>query len=177
MQIVNALMARAVALTRFASLRTRLTVLYAGLFGAAMVLVSLAVYGAVSQNAEIAVRDQLKASGAVFDQVWNLRSGRLQDGAGLLARDFGFRSAVASRDQETISSALDNLKARLNVDLAFMVGTDGVVTGDAPSAAVQEAAQRMAYTLDEDIASGVMTLGPTSYQAIAAPILSPTLTG
>ncbi len=160
----------------FSSLRSRLTVLYAGLFGAAMILVSLAVYGAISSNAERAVRDELTATGAVFDQVWALRSGRLQDGAGLLARDFGFRSAVASRDQDTIVSALDNLKTRLNVDMAFMVDTDGVPTGG-DAALLEPAALRLAGALDEDIASGVLTLGKTSYQAIAAPILSPTLTG
>ena len=176
MQTLTALRARAVALTRFGSLRTRLTVLYAGLFGAAMILVSLAVYGAVSSNAEHAVRDQLTATGAVFDQVWALRSGRLQDGAGLLSRDFGFRSAVASLDRETIRSSLDNLKHRLNVDEAFMVGIDGAVIGD-DSPEVQAAAAHMAVDLDEDIASGVLTLGANSYQAIAAPILSPTLTG
>jgi len=42
---------------------------------------------------------------------------------------------------------------------------------------VRDAAQRMAANLDEEIASGVLTLGQDSYQAIAAPILSPTLTG
>jgi predicted signal transduction protein with EAL and GGDEF domain len=160
----------------FKSLRTRLTVLYAALFGAAMILVSLAVYGAISANAERTVRDELTATGAVFDQVWALRSGRLQDGAGLLARDFGFRSAVASRDQQTIASALDNLKARLNVDIAFMVDVDGVPTGG-DARLLAPAAMRMAGTLDDTIASGVLTLGETSYQAIAAPILSPTLTG
>jgi EAL domain-containing protein (putative c-di-GMP-specific phosphodiesterase class I)/GGDEF domain-containing protein len=160
----------------FKSLRARLTVLYAALFGAAMILVSLAVYGAISANAEHAVRDELTATGAVFDQVWALRSGRLQDGAGLLARDFGFRSAVASRDQQTIVSALDNLKARLNVDIAFMVDTDGVPTGG-DAALLTPAAIRIAGSLDDSIASGVLTLGETSYQAIAAPILSPTLTG
>ena len=161
----------------FKSLRTRLSVLYAALFGAAMILVSLAVYGAISANAERAVRDELTATGAVFDQVWALRSGRLQDGAGLLARDFGFRSAVASRDQQTIASALDNLKERLNVDIAFMVDTDGVATGGGDTALLAPAALRIAGSLDTEIASGVLTLGDTSYQAIAAPILSPTLTG
>jgi EAL domain-containing protein (putative c-di-GMP-specific phosphodiesterase class I)/GGDEF domain-containing protein len=160
----------------FKSLRTRLSVLYAALFGAAMILVSLAVYGAISANAERAVRDELTATGAVFDQVWALRSGRLQDGAGLLARDFGFRSAVASRDQQTIVSALDNLKARLNVDIAFMVDIDGVPTGG-DTRLLGPAALRIASSLDDSIAAGVLTLGNTSYQAIAAPILSPTLTG
>ena len=123
----------------FKSLRARLTVLYAALFGAAMILVSLAVYGAIAANAERTVRDELTATGAVFDQVWDLRSGRLQDGAGLLARDFGFRSAVASRDAGTIVSALDNLKARLNVDIAFMVDIDGHVRSPRVAAALKAA--------------------------------------
>lgn len=161
----------------FKSLRTRLTVLYAALFGAAMILVSLAVYAAISANAERAVRDELTATGAVFDQVWALRSGRLQDGAGLLARDFGFRSAVASRDRQTIASALDNLRGRLNVDIAFMVDTDGAATGSGDPALLGPAAQRIAANLDTAIVSGVLTLGGDGYQAIAAPILSPTLSG
>ena len=160
----------------FKSLRARLTVLYAALFGAAMILVSLAVYGAIAANAERTVRDELTATGAVFDQVWDLRSGRLQDGAGLLARDFGFRSAVASRDAGTIVSALDNLKARLNVDIAFMVNIDGMPTGG-DAALLTPTALRMAGKLDDTIASGVLTLGEASYQTIAAPILSPTLDG
>jgi predicted signal transduction protein with EAL and GGDEF domain len=176
MSILDLLTERAVSLTAFASLRTRLTVLYAGLFGATMILVSMAVFAAVSTNAERAVRDQLTSTGAVFDQVWALRSGRLQDGASLLARDFGFRSAIATNDQETINSALDNLKGRLNVDFAFMVGIDGSIIGE-NTPEVQAAAERMVAILGEGIASGVLTLGQDSYQAIAAPVLSPVLTG
>jgi diguanylate cyclase len=173
---LQTLITRLGAMTAFASLRTRLTVLYAGLFGAAMILVSLAVFAAVSNNAERAVRDQLTSTGAVFDQVWALRSGRLQDGAGLLARDFGFRSAIASNDRETINSALENLKGRLNVDFAFMVGIDGSIIGE-NTPEVRAAADRIVTTLGEDIGSGVLTLGSDSYQAIAAPILSPVLAG
>ena len=47
--------------TRFRSLRTRLTVLYAGLFAAAMLLISLAVYTAISDNAIRVVRGELAA--------------------------------------------------------------------------------------------------------------------
>ena len=48
----------------FKSLRTRLSVLYAALFGAAMILVSLAVYGAISANAERTVRVRLAGENA-----------------------------------------------------------------------------------------------------------------
>ncbi|MGA0599118.1 putative bifunctional diguanylate cyclase/phosphodiesterase [Caulobacter sp. KR2-114] len=164
-------------LPKFRHLRTRLAVLYAALFGVALTLISLAVYGAVTSNAERVTRQQLAASGAVFDRLWSMRSQQLEDGAGLLSRDFGFRAAVATHDKATIQSALENLRRRLGIDEAFIVGVDGTVMasddrplGDA-AAAVSGAAQ------NEDAPAGVLVMNGRPFQAIAAPILSPTLTG
>src|SRR5689334_14255605 len=139
----------------FRRLRTKLTVLYAGLFGASLMLVALAVYAAVSTNAERAVRSELQASSTVFDRIWALRSARLQEGASLLSRDFGFREAVATHDAATIRSALANLSGRLGADLAFIVGVDGQVSG-ADGRPVSPAAARLLKSLDgEGDASGV----------------------
>src|SRR4249919_1077970 len=109
----------------FRRLRTKLTVLYAGLFGLSLILVSVTVYAGVSKTAERTVRGELEASGTVFDRIWAMRAQQLEDGAALLSRDFGFREAVASKDAATISSALTNLQSRLGVDLAFSLGVDG----------------------------------------------------
>ena len=161
----------------FRRLRTRLTVLYAGLFGVCLLLVSVAVYAAVSANAERAVRSELEASGTVFDRIWAMRAQQLQDGAELLSRDFGFRAAVATHDAATISSALGNLQTRLRSDLAFIIDLDGsVITSDGrPIAGIgPEALQALS---GDEAGSGVVVLGDTPYEAISAPILSPTLTG
>jgi EAL domain-containing protein (putative c-di-GMP-specific phosphodiesterase class I)/GGDEF domain-containing protein len=160
----------------FSRLRTKLTVLYATLFGVALLVVAVAVYGAANSNARAGVRSELAASGTVFDRVWGLRSRQLEDGATLLSRDFGFREAVASRDEATIVSALDNLRRRLGVDMAFVVGVDGQVSasGDAGAGAI---ASQLLTTLDEQTASGVFMIGERPYQAIAAPIMSPVLAG
>jgi predicted signal transduction protein with EAL and GGDEF domain len=157
----------------FQRLQTKLTVLYAGLFGAAMVLVSVAVYAAVKANAEGMVRTELEAGGAVFDRLWALRSDQLHEGAGLLARDFGFRAAMADGDAATIGSAVDNLKARLGVDRAFVIGADGTVISGSP-----KAAESVADALvNDDQAAGVVLIQGAPYQAVSAPILSPNLTG
>jgi EAL domain-containing protein (putative c-di-GMP-specific phosphodiesterase class I)/GGDEF domain-containing protein len=161
----------------FRRLRTRLTVLYAGLFGASLMLVAAAVYAAISSNAERAVRGELAASSTVFDRIWALRSQQLQDGATLLSRDFGFREAVATGDAATIRSALTNLSGRLGADLAFIVGVDGRVSA-ADGRPVAPALARLLGSLDgESNASGVMVVDGAPYEAISAPILSPTLTG
>lgn len=161
----------------FRRLRTKLTVLYAGLFGAALILVSVAVFASISGNARGVVRSELLASGTVFDRVWTLRANQLEGGASLLSRDFGFREAVASRDDATISSALENLRVRLGIDMAFIIGVDGRVTGVNPAALKGADAKLMRALEGEDNPSGVLVIGGTPYQTIAAPILSPTLVG
>jgi diguanylate cyclase (GGDEF)-like protein len=161
----------------FRHLRTKLTVLYAGLFGVALILVSLAVYTAISGNARGVVRGELLASGAAFDRIWAMRAGQLQASAGLLSRDFGFREAVASRDDATIRSALENLRVRLGIDMAFIVGVDGQVTGG-DAKALGAVGDQITRAVDvEDTPSGVLVIDGAPYQTIAAPILSPTLVG
>jgi len=161
----------------FRHLRTKLTVLYAGLFGAALILVSLAVYAAIASNAERVVRHELEASGTVFDRLWAMRSRQLEDGADLLSRDFGFREAVATGDSPTIVSAMDNLKRRFSIDRAFMVTVDGRVIGDDAEALAHDA-PRLAAAFDaaEDPV-GVVMLRGAPYQLMAAPVSAPDQTG
>jgi len=162
----------------FDRLQTRLTVVYAALFALAMIVLAVAVYGAVSVQAKRSVRAELSGGGAVFDRLWQLKSDQLEDGAALLARDPGFRAAFATGDAEASGSALENLRSRLGVDRAFVVAADGALlagageaTNTADSAAIAEA------LIADENAAGVITLGPTSYQAISAPILAPALAG
>jgi EAL domain-containing protein (putative c-di-GMP-specific phosphodiesterase class I)/GGDEF domain-containing protein len=164
----------------FDRLQTRLTVLYAGLFAAALLVVSLAVFGAVSSSAGRAVRAELTAGGTVFDRLWALRSRQLVDGAGLLARDFGFRAAFATGDERTISSALINLKNRLGVDLAYVVDIDGrvVAVGGAPGKDQAAAGRQIADALvSGERTGGIITIDGAPYQAVSTPILSPALVG
>ena len=62
----------------FRHLRTKLTVLYAGLFGGGADAVPLAVYTAIVRPTRRGVvRGELVASGTVFDRVWTLRADQL----------------------------------------------------------------------------------------------------
>ena len=161
----------------FRHLRTRLTVLYAGLFGASLLLLAGALYAVITGNAVREVGDELTASATVFNRIWTLRSQQMEEGAALLSRDFGFREAVASRDAATIRSALVNLADRLGADRAYIVNLDGsAVSADGRPLGATTA--RVLASLDqEEDASGVFTMDGSAFQAISAPILSPTLTG
>jgi EAL domain-containing protein (putative c-di-GMP-specific phosphodiesterase class I)/GGDEF domain-containing protein len=161
----------------FRRLRTKLTVLYAGLFAGVVLLISLVVYTVVSNNVTRLVREELVASGTVFDRVWALRAAQLENGAGLLSRDFGFREAIASNDQATIRSALDNLKVRLGIDQAFMVGADGrlIAADGAPAGSIAPDALRAME--GDETASGVLMIGGAPHEVVSVPILAPTVMG
>lgn len=159
----------------FSRLSTRLTVLYAALFGAVLLVVSVAVFGAISGAAQRQVRAELAATGTVFDRVWSLRSERLREGASLLSRDFGFREAAATGDAPTIESALENLRNRMGVDHAFMVDAAGQIVGASFSDVDQAWLAKAFETADDP--SGVFRLAGEPYQLVSAPILSPELIG
>jgi EAL domain-containing protein (putative c-di-GMP-specific phosphodiesterase class I)/GGDEF domain-containing protein len=160
----------------FRRLRTKLTVLYAGLFAGVVLLISLVVFTVVSNNVTRLVREELVASGTVFDRIWALRAAQLESGAGLLSRDFGFREAIASNDQATIRSALDNLKIRLGIDQAFMVGADGrLIAADGATGAIAPGALQAMQ--GDETASGVLTIGGAPYEVVSVPILAPTVMG
>jgi diguanylate cyclase (GGDEF)-like protein len=160
----------------FRHIRTRLAVLYAGLFALALGLVAAALYVVVVRTVENQVRSELMASSTVFDRLWEMRSRELGNAAGVLARDFGFREAVATGDPRTAASALDNLKARLGLRMAFIVNYDRSVVGiDDP--ALRRDGGALWAALDQGQTSGVARLGGVPHQVIAAPIMTPTLTG
>src|SRR3954465_10344877 len=117
----------------FRSLSARLTVQFAVLFAAAMLAVSAALSTFIAGAASREVESQLQSSGAVYDRLWQQRARELQNAAQLLARDFGFRAAVASGDQPTMQSALGNAASRLRVRTAFIITEEGRVSSIGPS--------------------------------------------
>ncbi|HEY1124791.1 MAG TPA: EAL domain-containing protein [Sphingobium sp.] len=161
---------------RFRSLRTRLSVLYAGLFAAAMLCISLALYVAIESIASVQVGRELVASGAIYERLWQARSDQLQQQATLLARDFGFRAALATGDKATALSALGNLKSRMNVNEAYVVAMDGSVLGSG-NPSVSKELTGLWGALDSGKLVGVATIGGRPKQVVAAPILAPNLFG
>ena len=164
-------------MTMFTHLRTKLTVLYVALFVAALAVLSVSVYIATTRNVERVIRDQLAVSGTVFAHLSDIKTSRLQDEAGILAHDFGFRAAVATGDQPTIRSALDNLAARFGIQLAFVINADGALTRQDGEERVQIPRAVIDAIQAEDGASGVFTLNGVVYEGVAAPILTPAPAG
>ena len=161
---------------RFRTLSARLSLIFAGLFAAVMLSVSVLLFAMVERIAQVEVERQLVASGAVHDRLWLQRSQQMQDAANLLAHDFGFRAAVATGDQATAASALNNLQRRLKADLALIFGVDGTLHGELSPAARKDFAALWS-ALESGRTSGVAPIDGVAKQIVAAPILTPMLSG
>jgi EAL domain-containing protein (putative c-di-GMP-specific phosphodiesterase class I)/GGDEF domain-containing protein len=157
-------------------LRVKLTVLYAGLFCAALLLIGGIAYASIASNAQRLIREQLAATGIVFDRVWELRFEDMRNGARLASLDYGFREAVASADQATIASALENLRTRLSADLVYLISPSGlVIAADGAASTVptnlQSALER------EDAPFGVLRAQDRLHQVVTTPVYAPNLLG
>ena len=75
----------------------------------------------VQEQIETEVRQSLNVSSRVWQQLLAQTQSKLFDGASVLAADFGFRSAVATGDEPTVSSALLNSAERIGASVAFFI--------------------------------------------------------
>ena len=168
-------MRRSIRTPRFGRLRTKLAVLYTGLFALALALLGVTAQALIRAHAQASTRAELVASGTVYDGLWALRSKTLGDTAEVLARDFGFRTAVATGDRATIVSALATLRDRAGVRLAMVVDMDGKVIGAPPVLAAVVA--RVASDLQPGRHDAVVVAGNAIYRVVVSPIMAPTRIG
>lgn len=165
----------ALAKLRFGSLRTRIAVLYASLFAVVLAMVVSLAGGGLVRFAEVSATRDLKANARVFDEILASRGRQMGDQADVLARDFGFREAVATEDEPTIASALASLEARVRSDTAFVLTLDGEVL--AADGAAIPAIDELWMRLDAGDTRGIIALGDGLALAAAAPISAPDLIG
>ncbi len=161
----------------FHDLRTKLAVLYGALFAVGLGVIAIAVYVATTHNVEHMVRNDLIASGVVFDNLSDVRYRKMADEADILAHDFGFRAAVGTNDKATARSALGNLASRFGISLAFVVTSDGQVMAADPSQDGALPAAVVATVQSGDSASGVFVRNGVVYEAASAPVLTPAPAG
>lgn len=120
---------RCAAVPKLFRRRPRSLALYIALPFVGMVLLWQAVglwltHGAIDRSATRSIEAELLTGRRVFEQLLAQRSGRLAEGARLLASDNGFRSAVAGGDLAAMESALREHGQRLHAALALVVDTD-----------------------------------------------------
>ncbi|WP_375403836.1 putative bifunctional diguanylate cyclase/phosphodiesterase [uncultured Sphingomonas sp.] len=160
---------------RFTTLRSKLGLLYAGLFALVLLAIAGVANVALEASARRITEAQLATAGKIHDRLWAERERSLVEAADILGRDFGFRSAVASDDRPTIASALTSLKARARVASAMVVDLEGGVVGAEGDLA--RVAAELPFTLARGRRDAVSVAGGRPYRFVLAPILAPSEIG
>lgn len=173
MSAIARLKARAAGLAnlRFGSLQLRIALIYAGVFAAVVALIVLIAGGGLARFGENSATRDLQSNARVFNEILDLHAGQMTQSAEVLARDFGFREAVATYDEATIASALDSLKARSNTDAAFVLTLDGDVLGGGAGNVTDP--ESLWDRLDAGQTRGIIDADGRFALAAAAPILAP----
>ena len=107
------------------TLNFRIFKLIGGLVTASSVAILVTVWLTSVSQISSQVSKDLDVGQGVIERVFENRSSLLFSTADVLTADFGFKQAVASRDQHTIESALNNHGQRISADLMILLSLEG----------------------------------------------------
>src|SRR5690606_12173901 len=155
----------------FRHLRQKLTVLYAGLFCAALIFIGATAYVVLADNTHRVAREQLTATSGTFERLWDARLEHMHDSALRTAEQPGFRAAAMEDDLLSLDRSLRELKTRSGLDIAFLVTREGRIVGEDGNDGVSvPAGLQAALSRTEMPTRGVLRSGGRLYQAAIAPM-------
>jgi adenylate cyclase len=161
----------------FRSFRSRLVVVFLGLFAVIQAIGYFAVAEFVGASARHNVAEELRLASTLFGRQLEVRSQQLVTETRLLSGDFALKTAVATSDHATTASVLDNHRQRVDADILILASLDGVVIADtqrpsrhgapfpAPRLLEQAEAQREA--------SDVVAIDGRLFRLAVVPMLAP----
>jgi diguanylate cyclase (GGDEF)-like protein len=159
------------------ALRTRIALTFLLLLAAVLA----AALGAVSEtnrlNAERDAQRQLDAGSHAFSRLLESNRSQLTFAAHVVAADYGFRDAVATRDTDTLVSVLENSGKRIGAAMVVLTSLNGDVI--AASGSHIRAGTEFPLPpvrkdgIDGDSATSVMVDSGRVYQLVAVKVASP----
>ena len=160
------------------SLHTRIVVFFAALLVLVQGLAFFVVDRANTQIAKETIAQELGVGERIFLRLLNQQRAQLEQTAGLLAAEFGFRQAVASNDRATILSALANHGARASASVMLLISLDKMVLVDTLHTDSLPQPFRFLHLIRaaeaDGKASGIVTIDGGLYQLVVVPVNAPT---
>ncbi|HKQ24571.1 MAG TPA: EAL domain-containing protein [Burkholderiales bacterium] len=159
------------------SLQTRIVVFFVLLLcvvqGVAFVLIS----AANERIAKTQIAEDLTVGQRVFLRLLEQNSQQLAQAASVLAADFAFRDAIATRDRATIASALANHGRRIHANVVMLADLDKKMIADTLNAISADASfpfPELIETAQRDgKASSIVLIDGRPYQLVVVPALAP----
>lgn len=163
----------------FDSLRTRLVLLLLGLLSLMAVSIGFATLSAMKRDSYSQAEQTLSVAEKVFQQLLANRVKQLADSVRIVSSDFGFRHAVATSEQDTISSVLENHGGRIDANISMLLSLNGDIVASTQAVAAQQISplfQRMQES-GQDSESDILLLGDQAYQLVMQPVKAPQIIG
>jgi diguanylate cyclase (GGDEF)-like protein len=160
------------------SLQSRIVVFFLVLLALVQGVALVLLQQANERNARAHIRQEFAVGERIFRRLSEQNAARLTQAVEILALDFAFREAVATRDLPTIQSVLLNHGARIQADRMALVSLDRRViadTADPQSAGSAFPLPQLIETAERDgRATGIVMHGGRAYQVAMVPVLAPT---
>lgn len=139
-----------------------------------------ALRASLSDHAHRILPAKLHEGERLLQSLLDRKAQALVDGARLLAADYGFRSALASDDADTIESVLANHGARIGATAVALLATDFQLrstTTSQPRDLMPIAARLAAQAAVSGQASAIALLAGRPHQAVLVPVKAPVVIG
>lgn len=160
----------------FISFQTRLIVFVLALLALIQLGTAFAVLSSLKKENYRQGLAAIDVSRKVFDLSLASRAEQLIQGVEILASDFGFRQAVATKETETIRSALQNNGTRINADFSLLVTPAGEVITATQNLVLDDATTNLLQAARRSGNTSISTktaFGPNAYQLVLVPVKAP----
>lgn len=158
------------------SLRVRLIGVLLGLLTALSFATALATLNAMQKEQNEQSMQALDVASRVFAEALHTRSTQLSSSVRLLASDFGFRQAVALREQDTIDSVLANHAARIDASFAVLLSPQGAMLASNNSKINSEQIKNLftqAQATGSESIADIVYSDHSAYQLVMVPVKAP----
>jgi diguanylate cyclase len=166
---------------KFKSLQNQIIFIFLSLILGIQLMGLVPIEFSINKNARTAAEEQLKVGESVFINILEQNTESLKQGAKILAADYGFRESVATNDNATIVSALNNHQSRINADIAIFYSSSAdkvLVSGNI----AEQDARLVTHKLINEYSSDNKHLdfeifNDQPYQLVAVPVKAPLTIG
>lgn len=165
----------------FRTLESRIVTIFLALILVGQAISFFMIRHGITVNEQAAIHDQLELGVPLFNRLLEQKAQTITSSARALSKDYGFRQAIASNDNETIESALANTQERIDASLALFISLDGQIkqttTRQAPGNLEQSILQLLAEAEQKDGAVGISIYENQPYQILVVPVRAPITIG
>lgn len=164
----------------FKSLRSRIAIIFLSLILGIQAIGFSAIRFSIDKNARHSVDEQLEIGEKIFVSLLDQNGESLTQGAKILAADYGFRQAIGSKDDETISSALSNHQSRINADIAMFYSESQnklILSGNLSHQEALDEATNLVTDAKSGGGRSFKIFRDKPYQLVAVPIKAPLTIG